>query len=238
MERKIGEIFDFNNKKIKVVSAEGPCSCKDCIFVSGKYCIRGEAINFVGLCFYTHRSDQISVKFIEIKKDVKMDKQKELTIFIPEGYEIDEKKSTFEKIIFKKKKQEIKTWSDLIGEKIPKGSVYISGTSQIKEENADLLFWKDSEKNIFIDKRHAKAALAMAQISQLMPYYGGAITDEEWKNINVNKYSLRRHDNKVTKYTFYLSFHFLSFHTAEQRDSFYANNKQLVEDYLMIINND
>ena len=78
----------------------------------------------------------------------------------------------------------------------------------------------------------------MAQISQLMPYYGGAITDEEWKNINVNKYSLRRHDNKVTKYTFYLSFHFLSFHTAEQRDSFYANNKQLVEDYLMIINND
>lgn len=238
MERKIGEIFDFNNKKIKVVSAEGPCSCKDCIFVSGKYCTRGEAINFVGLCFYTHRSDQISVKFIEIKKDVKMDKQKELTIFIPEGYEIDEKKSTFEKIIFKKKKQEIKTWSDLIGEKIPKGSVYISGTSQIKEENADLLFWKDSEKNIFIDKRHAKAALAMAQISQLMPYYGGAITNEEWEDDNLFKYNIERYKNTVYLDGHSTMYTFLAFHTEEQRDSFYENNKQLVNDYLMISNND
>lgn len=238
MEKKIGEIFYFNNKKIKVVNAEGPCSCKDCIFVSGKYCIRGEAVNFVGLCFYTHRSDQTSVKFVEIKEsEFNMDKKKELTISIPDGYEIDEDLSSFDKIIFKKKRQ-IKTWSDLIGEKMPKGSVYISGTSQIKEENVDLLFWKDSEKNIFIDKRYAKSSLAMSQISQLLPYYGGAITEEEWEDDSFFKYNIERYKNTVYLDGHSTMYTFLAFHTEEQRDSFYENNKQLVNDYLMISNND
>ena len=195
MERKIGEIFIYNGKKLQCVEDHLDI-CDRCYYFNRYGCndkhIRGE-------CSKNLRKDHKSIIFVELKEEVKMDKQKELTISIPDGYEIDEDLSSFDKIIFKKKEHQIKTWSDLIGEKIPKGSVYISGTSQIKEENDDLLFWKDSEKNIFIDKRHAKAALAMAQISQLMPYYGEAITDEEWHNMNIPKYSLRRHDNKVIK---------------------------------------
>jgi hypothetical protein len=34
-----------------------------------------------------------------------MEKTKEIVISIPEGYEIDKEKSTFEKIVFKKKEQ-------------------------------------------------------------------------------------------------------------------------------------
>ena len=236
MEKKIGEIFYFNNKKIKVVNAEGPCSCKDCIFVSGKYCIRGEAVNFVGLCFYTHRSDQTSVKFVEIKEsEFNMDKKKELTISIPDGYEIDEEKSSFERIVFKKE-QKIKKWDDLIGTIIPEKSFYVNTYSDIKEMDVDKFI--EADKNIFIDEKHAKSALAMAQISQLIPYFGGEITEEEWEDDSFFKYNIERYKNTVYLDGHSTMYTFLAFHTEEQRDSFYENNKQLVNDYLMISNND
>ena len=39
---------------------------------------------------------------------------KELKIQVPEGYEIDKEKSTFEKIVFKKVEKELpKSWEDL-----------------------------------------------------------------------------------------------------------------------------
>lgn len=238
MERKIGEIFYFNNKKIKVVNAEGPCYCKDCIFVSGKYCIRGEAVNFVGLCVNTHRSDQTSVKFVEIKEsEFNMDKKKELTISIPDGYEIDEDLSSFDKIIFKKKRQ-IKTWSDLISKKIPIGTVVISNSSSINEMVDYWRFDKNHDENLFIDRKHAKSSLAMSQISQLLPYYGGAITEEEWEDDSFFKYNIERYKNTVYLDGHSTMYTFLAFHTEEQRDSFYENNKQLVNDYLMISNND
>lgn len=42
-------------------------------------------------------------------------------------------------------------------------------------------------KNVFLTEKHAKSALAMAQISQLIPFYGGEITDEEWRDSNITK---------------------------------------------------
>ena len=38
--------------------------------------------------------------------------EKELKIEVPQGYEIDRQKSTFEKIIFKKIAENPKTWED------------------------------------------------------------------------------------------------------------------------------
>mgnify|MGYP005967294557 CR=1 FL=1 len=37
----------------------------------------------------------------------------------------------------------------------------------------------NNTKHLAISKKVAKLMLAMAQISQLIPYYGGEITDEE-----------------------------------------------------------
>lgn len=75
--------------------------------------------------------------------------------------------------------------------------------------------------------------LAMAMISQLMPYYGGEITDEEW-GMETDKYIITRIGNKIkldhcTHYHYLLAFHF-----ASQRDEFLKYNEQLVKDYLMI----
>lgn len=136
-----------------------------------------------------------------------------------------------------KDNDEIKIWKDLtkFEEDIPNGSCFIDKDSKliIEEDNGD--FFLLTNKNWFIDERHAKSALAMAQISQLMPYYGGAITDEEWDDEDVFKFVIYRSNNNIiTSDSFKNQYEFLSFHTAEQRRSFCSNNKQLVKDYLMI----
>ena len=80
----------------------------------------------------------------------------------------------------------------------------------------------------------AKSALAMAQISQLIPYYGGEITNDEWKDSSIRKYIIFRKMSYVGRCEAYSNYEFLAFHTAEQRDEFLKNNEQLVKDYLMI----
>lgn len=133
--------------------------------------------------------------------------EKEVKIAIPQGYEVDKENSTFECIKFKKK-QEIKTWEDLIS----------------------------AAYNIFLTKKQAKSAFAMAQISRLMPYYGGEITDEEWKDDSIDKYVIYRDGDKLaTNFIFsYSSFHFVAFHTKEQRNEFLKCNERLVKNYFMI----
>lgn len=74
----------------------------------------------------------------------------------------------------------------------------------------------------------------MAQISQLIPYYGGEITNDEWKDSSIRKYIIFRKMSYVGRCEAYSNSEFLAFHTAEQRDEFLKNNEQLVKDYLMI----
>ena len=164
----------------------------------------------------------------------KIMKQKSVTINIPEEYEIDKEQSTFEKIVFKKKEKEVRTWNDLIGKKIPNSSKYINAFSYILSEEIDSKHFDNKEdRNYFIDEKHAKSALAMAQISQLMPYYGGAVTDEEWENLTA-KYVIIRYNKEIRLWYNINAFNFLAFHTKEQRDMFYKYNERLVKDYLMI----
>ena len=100
---------------------------------------------------------------------------KEINITVPEGYEIDKENSTFECIKFKKR-IEVNIWKDI--ERVE--GIYISNTSDFTHVDTVITKTDSWDRNIFIDMRYAKAALAMAQISQLMPYYGGAITNVEW----------------------------------------------------------
>jgi tRNA A22 N-methylase len=65
--------------------------------------------------------------------------QKEIKITIPEGYEIDKQKSTFEKIVFKKKDNKYpKTWKECIEKLNTKehNFAYIDAFSNIKLINA------------------------------------------------------------------------------------------------------
>ena len=165
------------------------------------------------------------------KNNIKKMEEKVMKIEIPEGYEIDKEQSSFEKIVFKKKEQEVKTWDDLINRDLSSSSKYITNWSFIHEAIGDK--FSHNDKNCFIDEKHAKSALAMAQISQLMPYYGGPITDEEWEDLTA-KYVIVRYNKEIRLWYNINAFNFLAFHTKEQRDMFYKYNESLIKDYLMI----
>ena len=131
-------------------------------------------------------------------------------------------------IVLRRKEPKYPKWADL---KEIRG-VFINNKSNL--ETVDAFSPVQIDKNIFLTEKHAKSALAMTQISQLMPYYGGEITDEEWKDPNTMKYVIKRKgDNRimdiVSRY-----YYFLAFHTEEQGYAFIENNEQLVKDYLMI----
>lgn len=152
---------------------------------------------------------------------------KTITIQVPDGYEVN--------IVRKEEEKEpiIRTFQDLIENKAICKGYYINTYSDI-ETISDGKFESMYDRNIAITKEIAKSMLAMAMISQLMPYYGEAITDKEWNNRSITKYSIERDENKIIFEEYRSSFHFLSFHTKEQRDEFIKYNKQLVKDYLMI----
>lgn len=91
--------------------------------------------------------------------------------------------------------------------------------------------------NVFATKKQAKSALAMARISQIIANdvenFGGAITDEEWKN-DEWKYVIYRDVCSInTTYALH-DYYFLAFHTAEQRNLFLEKYRDLVKDYLCL----
>ena len=158
---------------------------------------------------------------------------KELKTEVPQGYEIDKENSTFECIKFKPIR-DIRTTEDLIetGGRIT--GYWINAYAELcKSYN---LCYSENSNNVFFSEKEAKSALAMAQISQLMPYYGGSITDEEWESKDMSKiYTIERIGNKMFRRTSHFNmYQYLAFRTKEQRDSFLNNNYRLVKDYLML----
>lgn len=126
----------------------------------------------------------------------------------------------------------IRTYQDLIDNaKIIKGYFISSANASIVKYGSAIC--RDRGKRVASSEKVAKSMLAMAMISQLMPYYGGVITDEEWKDDSKIKYTIGRFKYELKGLSFH-TYYFLAFHTEEQRDAFLKYNAQLVKDYLMI----
>lgn len=244
-ERKLGEEFTYNGTKLKCVKEGYPTNCNGCFFQG--ICASTKSSSKRGECEESLRTDLTGIKFVAVQKEPdnsKSNVERGLVVTnvsniveIPENIEVDTENSNDTIIRFKKKEQKIKTFQDLIDNKedFPEESCYIN-SSYSDIDSCEVDEFSEDDKNVFIDKTHAKSALAMSQISQLMPYYGGAITKEEWDNDNLVKYVLDRRQNGVNIDIAYSFFEFLAFHTAEQRDAFYENNAKLVKEYLMIEN--
>lgn len=159
-----------------------------------------------------------------------MEQNNEIRVTIPKDYEIDTEHSTFECIKFRKK-HIINTWRDL---KFIQG--YFIENDSIIEKLEEVIERSYEDKNVFAYEKYAKAALALAQISQLMPYYGGEITDKEWSNDGW-KYSITIDDKGIINNTSTVHLkEIIAFHTEEQRDRFlsFPENVQLVKDFYMI----
>ena len=87
--------------------------------------------------------------------------EKELKIEVPQGYEIDRQKSTFEKIIFKKIHENPKTWEEYC--KLTKGSYsnYASTTNMVNKDRHTGAY------NEFTTKERAEQFIALGKLLQL-----------------------------------------------------------------------
>ena len=106
MERKIGEIFTYNDKFYQVVES---AKCDGCAFMKNANCYSINEI--LGDCAFNKRTDNTSVIFKEVKKYMEI-KNNQLTIDIPEGHIIDVEHSDLSKGIIKFKKSDV-TYKDI-----------------------------------------------------------------------------------------------------------------------------
>lgn len=149
---------------------------------------------------------------------------KEMKIQVPEGYEIDREHSTFENIIFKKVERKLpKKWEDL--ENV--NGHYVDSWGDVRcyygVNTPD-----HTNKNIFPTKEEAEACVALAQLCQLRDRYN----DEwkpNWKDTNERKFCIEFYKEVIYKETYYITRKLLYFKTAELRDKFLENFRDLIE---------
>lgn len=133
--------------------------------------------------------------------------------------------------------RKIKTYNDLIKHKVAINGYRFDAinntliSAEVIANNAD--------KNLPKSEKVAKAILAMAQISQLMSYYGGEVTELDWSNEEIRKYYITKRIDITTNHAVISrgetvdEYYFLAFYSRLERDLFLENNGQLVYDYLM-----
>ena len=63
MERKIGEVFEFEGKKYKVEKSYN--DCENCSFDRGEYCYVND-LKIAGECSVYSRKDKLDVIFLKI----------------------------------------------------------------------------------------------------------------------------------------------------------------------------
>lgn len=156
---------------------------------------------------------------------------KSFKINIPEGFEIDKEKSTFEEIIFKPipKKELPKSWEEL--ENID--GYYVDNCS--KPEYFEVLGKVDSvDKNIFPTLKEAKAAIALAQLCQLRDIYNEG-WKPDWDDIKQNKYIIRfEYNPEIEKEDIYINQNkavrnVITLKSIEVVKQFLENFKDLIE---------
>jgi hypothetical protein len=151
---------------------------------------------------------------------------KTFKIEVPNGYEIDKEKSTFENIVFKKvKKQLPETFEELCFI----NGFWINGYNRAEIQNADARD-KSCISNaiqVFATKEQAEASLALAQLSQLREVYRNG-----WKpdwTIDKAKFCIAFVQDEITEPIYYEASTFLSFQDKETRDLFLENFHDLIE---------
>ena len=145
MERKIGEIFTYGDKRYQVVKVDFGIGCIGCTFKTSG-CSKYKSL--LGHCSYIFRHDKTSVIFKLINNNMEI-KNNQLTIDIPEGMEIDTENSSLAEGIIKFKSKYI-TYSKIINS-----------------------FNSITNTNVYIHSSDTKALKAIAQLMNIAKYYNG-----------------------------------------------------------------
>ena len=168
-----------------------------CVFKSGaKYELNESSINW-------QKTNELNNK-----------QMKELKIEVPEGYQIDKEKSTFEKIVFK----EIENKLPMSVQEIPNRNYAIFGSVIVKGNRPDL-----SCDYHLSTKERAEAFLALMQLVELRDVWNGD-SERHGSAIVFSSYynGIRKVCTSNNGYT-------LSFKSPELRDQFAEQFKDLIQ---------
>lgn len=157
------------------------------------------------------------------------DGEESITVYDADGHFCTGSENNCDLVIVEEEPERWAEDMDAIGE-----GWYI-GTARVHKNMFYLNDWQNFRA--FATQKQAKSALAMARISQLIAHdarYGGAITEEEWRSIKIDKFGIHKYAGGLCRSTVQFSYCFLAFHTKEQRELFLDENERLVKDYLMI----
>lgn len=167
MERKIGEIFTYGDKRYQVVKVDFGIGCIGCTFKTSG-CSKYKSL--LGHCSYIFRHDKTSVIFKLINNNMEI-KNNQLTIDIPEGMEIDTENSSLAEGIIKFKSKCI-TYSKIINS-----------------------FNSITNTNVYIHSSDTKTLKAIAQLMNIAKYYNGD-WEPDWNNTKEDKYYIMYNNNK------------------------------------------
>ena len=147
---------------------------------------------------------------------------KSVQIEVPQGYEIDQDKSTFTNIVFRpiKEKELPKTWEEL--QRVE--GWYVNGGSDLRSTESAA---NSINKNVFVTKEQAEAAVALAQLSQLREIYRKG-WEPNWKEDSL-KCVIYKYNGEVGGGLYHYTNHFLAFQSREVRDEFLHNFKDLIK---------
>ena len=129
MERRVGEIFTYEDKRYQVVKIDFGIGCTECAFKTSG-CSKYKSL--LGHCSYIFRHDKTNVIFKEINNM----ENNQLTIDIPEGMEIDTENSSLAEGIIKFKSKDI-TYSKIVNSfnSITNTNVYIHSSDTKAQHN-------------------------------------------------------------------------------------------------------
>lgn len=162
MERKIGEIFTYGDKRYQVVKVDFGTGCIGCAFKTSG-CSKYKSL--LGHCSYVFRRDNTGVifKLINNNNNNMEIKNNQLIIDIPEGMEIDTENSSLAEGIIKLKPKNI-TYSKIVNS-----------------------FNSITNTNVYIHSSDTKALKTIAQLMNIAKYYNGD-WEPDWNNQDEYKY--------------------------------------------------
>ena len=157
--------------------------------------------------------------------------EKSIKIQIPDEYEIDEAKSSFTEIKFKPIKAKYPdSWEEaFLGKNID--GIFVRGKSLLTFNYGQREVTKD-EIDVYKTGKQAKAALAYAQLTQLMalPCYNGD-WEADWKDCTKFKYSISREGDRLVKGVRFNYYEEIVFKSPEIRDIFFDKYQDLLQTY-------
>lgn len=147
---------------------------------------------------------------------------KHFKIQVPEGYEIDQEKSTFEEIVFKptNPKPEWKDFGHIDGWYISSDSTVVASSSYVTSG--------DHNKNTWPSKKEAEACLALSQLCQWRDKYNEG-WKPDWTDFSEYKYVIVMNRGKIEPSINCTTSKVLAFKSQDILNKFLEDFRDLIE---------